>query len=170
MTSTPSRHLRVLSIDPCSKGFGFAVFEGPLLLLDWGVARVLGKGDEGFLARIEWMIDRYQPILIVLEGKKSRRGERSERRLERTAKLAESRRIPVTVVFPVAVRDVFNGAGPTKQDVAIAIAATFPELEMYLPRKRKPWMAEDERMNLFDAVALVLTAFATSPVLRSRVA
>ena len=34
----------------------------------------------------------------------------------------------------------------------------FPEIKRQAPPKRKPWMSEDERMNLFDAVALGVTA------------
>jgi len=47
----------------------------------------------------------------------------------------------------------------TKQEIAIAIAERFPELAPRLPRFRKPWMSEDYRMSIFDAVALALTFF-----------
>ena len=47
----------------------------------------------------------------------------------------------------------------TKQEIAIAIAERFPELAPRLPRSRKPWMSEDYRMSIFDAVALALTFF-----------
>ena len=46
-----------------------------------------------------------------------------------------------------------------KQEIAIAIAERFPELAPRLPRSRKPWMSEDYRMSIFDAVALALTFF-----------
>ena len=46
-----------------------------------------------------------------------------------------------------------------KQEIAIAIAERFPELAPRLPRFRKPWMSEDYRMSIFDAVALALTFF-----------
>jgi hypothetical protein len=37
------------------------------------------------------------------------------------------------------------------------IAKRFPEeLGSRLPPERKPWMSEDSRMNIFDAVALAL--------------
>ena len=46
-----------------------------------------------------------------------------------------------------------------KYEIAIAIAKRFPELTTRLPRFRKPWMSEDYRMSIFDAVALALTFF-----------
>jgi len=36
--------------------------------------------------------------------------------------------------------------------------AGFPELARFLPRERKPWMSEDERMRIFDAAALAWLA------------
>jgi hypothetical protein len=41
----------------------------------------------------------------------------------------------------------------------VAIAKRFPELAPRLPRFRKPWMSEDYRMSIFDAVAMALTLF-----------
>lgn len=43
-----------------------------------------------------------------------------------------------------------------KHDIAVAIADRFPELAPRLPRVRKPWMSEDYRMSIFDAVGLAL--------------
>jgi hypothetical protein len=49
-----------------------------------------------------------------------------------------------------------DGRG-TKHALAEIIAKRFPgELASRLPPKRKPWMSEDYRMSIFDAVALVL--------------
>ena len=55
---------------------------------------------------------------------------------------------------------IWAGSDATmKQEIAIAIAEHFPELAPRLPRSRKPWMSEDYRMSIFDAVALALTFF-----------
>jgi hypothetical protein len=68
----------------------------------------------------------------------------------------------VVTVTRESVRRLFAPTGTTKFEIALAITKTFPELASRLPRKRKPWMSEDERMNLFDAVAFALTALWTS--------
>jgi hypothetical protein len=39
------------------------------------------------------------------------------------------------------------------------IAKHIPAFERYIPPPRKPWMSEDPRMGLFDAVALGLVFF-----------
>ena len=45
----------------------------------------------------------------------------------------------------------------TLAEIAVAIANRFPDLAPRLPRFRKPWMSEDYRMTIFDAVALAVT-------------
>ena len=47
----------------------------------------------------------------------------------------------------------------TKYQIATTIAQWLPEFEPRLPPFRKPWMSEDYRMSIFDAVALALTFF-----------
>jgi hypothetical protein len=55
-----------------------------------------------------------------------------------------------------ALAERMDGRG-TKHALAEIIAKRFPEeLGSRLPPKRKPWMSEDSRMNIFDAVALAL--------------
>jgi hypothetical protein len=49
-----------------------------------------------------------------------------------------------------------DGCG-TKHALAEIIAERFPkELGFRLPPKRRAWMSEDSRMDIFDAVALAL--------------
>jgi len=63
---------------------------------------------------------------------------------------------------PASVRRIFRGSSPvTKHTIAEGIASHFPELTPKLPGLRKPWMSEDARMAIFDAVALALTGSLT---------
>jgi hypothetical protein len=73
--------------------------------------------------------------------------------------LAAERRIKVRAVAVRDVRRAFATVGATnKAAVAATLVERFPELAPYLPRRRKPWMSEDERMAIFDATALSVTA------------
>ena len=49
----------------------------------------------------------------------------------------------------------------TKQRVAEAISAVFPELEPLVPRPRKVFGNEEAQTQIFDAASLVLHAFGT---------
>lgn len=149
---------RILAIDPSTKGFGFAVLEGNDRLVDWGVAGLWSKSDEEFLTRLEAMVDRYRPAIIAVEDTSStRRGERAQRRIEAVVEYAELRDVHPILVSRSEVRSSLDlPTDATKHEAAARIAELFPELGTLLPPERKPWQSEDERMNVFDAVALAI--------------
>ena len=72
--SSPSytKDIRVLAIDPSTRGFGFAVLEGPNRLIDWGVKETKTDKKRRTLKLIEDIIDRYQPRVIVVEDYKGK--------------------------------------------------------------------------------------------------
>jgi len=167
MTHATPNAPRVLSIDPSIKGFGFAVMEGPEELIDWGLKIVKGNKNAECLKKVAQLIDHYNPDIIVVEDyqhKSSRRTPRVRRLLKAILALALTKRVKGNSVSRARVRTAFsqNSNGqPTKHFIANEIAKRFPELAPRLPRLRKPWMSEDERMSIFDAIAFALTMFQT---------
>jgi RNase H-fold protein (predicted Holliday junction resolvase) len=96
MRDSSANNKRVLAIDPYTKGFGFAVLEGPERLIDYGVKKVKGDKNCACLKKFAGLIERYQPEVIVLEnptGKGSRRGQRVKKLLKEILVLAASKRI-----------------------------------------------------------------------------
>ena len=161
MKNIRSKHFRILAIAPSSRGFGFAVLEGQETLVDWGVKSIKGDKNTGTIAKVEEMIVHYQPDVIVLEDhstKHSRRSARIQALSRRIIAFAKGRNVAVTVFSREQVRRVFFADGQgTKHALAEILAARFPEeLGCRLPPKRRPWMSEDYRMDIFDAVALAL--------------
>jgi hypothetical protein len=159
--STPTPPLRLLAIDPISRGFGFAVLEGPTALVDWGIRH--GANDpRAFLRRVRALIALYRPDVIVVEDCRdhgSRRRQRVRKVLQNLARLA-SAETEFCVISASVVRRIFGaGAVVTKHAVATAVAEHFPELAFRLPPKRKAWMTEDARMSIFGAVAFALTYY-----------
>jgi hypothetical protein len=146
---------RVLAVDPTGKGFGFAVLEGPELLVDWGVKRA--KDDRICLERVAALIIRYQPEVMVVERANApgcQRRLRARRLIENLLVLARDHRVRVRQVSRQSVQRYFGASRPaTKRQIALALVMRFPELGPYLPPERKPWMCENERMGIFDAVA-----------------
>jgi hypothetical protein len=165
MTDTSTPKTRVLSIDPTTKGFAFVVFEGPELLLDWGVSDVSPDRKNALcLTRIESLLSRYVPDVVVLEaydGKGSHR-RRRVRSLIRSIRRLATRKGFRSRAFPRAeIRRAFAALGKaTKHPIASEIARRFPELAPRLPQARKFYESEDERMSIFDAASLALTYFA----------
>jgi len=100
------------------------------------------------------------PNVIVTEDcgtKGSKRAPRIEALVKSLRALADRRKVRTVRLTRRKIRGVFfNGGLGTKYAIAELLAKRFPEeLGVRLPPKRRPWMSEDSRMAIFDAVALL---------------
>lgn len=149
-------HVRILAIDPAPKGFGFAVLEGRDRLIDWGVARVWAKSEMEFVARVDAMVTRYRPTLLTVpEIPDEPRRAKAARRV--AALLAQQGNLRVKIIF-VSRMQVKSALPGTKHERAVLVARHFPELQSWSPPPRRPWMTEDERIHIFEAVGLAMLA------------
>jgi hypothetical protein len=153
---------RLLAVDPFSRGVGFAVLEGPDNLIDFGLKRT-GRADNGRSMRmVETLIGRFNPDVLALEDWRaagSRRCGRVQQLLQRITTL-DMKGIRVRLIARHQLRRI--GRLPevcTKYGRACILVERFPELHPFLPPVRKPWMAEDDRMGIFDAAAFALACF-----------
>ena len=149
---------RVLGIDPTTKGFAYAVLEGPRVLVDWSVLHVRSPKHANALQRVSILIARFRPHLIAVEDMAgvTKRGARARDLIRGVEMLALTKRVQLRKISRGEVEAALGLEEATKYDIARAISERFPELAPRMPRIRKPWMSEDERMNVFDAVALAL--------------
>ena len=152
---------RVMALDPVSRGFGFAVFEGPDRLVDWGVIEVRQDKQLGCLAHVGRLLERLVPDVLVLENHKSRSSRRCPRvrqLLKAIRFLAATRAVTVVALAPRRVRKSYARLGARNKDQTAAIlAARFPGLDPWVPPARQLWMSEDARLGIFDAAAFALT-------------
>ena len=147
--------LRLLAIDLSAKGFGFVLLDARLGLLDWGFSPFRANDDDAFIDRVSVRIDRGRPTALVLENLSPNEGrETAIRRQGLACRLAKERRIGICQVSQKVVQGILGPA--TKIEMARILAARFPELISRFPRARLRWTSEDERMNIFDALALAL--------------
>jgi hypothetical protein len=154
----------ILAIDPTSRGFAFAVLEAPNFLVDWG-ERIVPAKTGGLLPRVDELLSRYEPDLLVIEDLAvpgARRRKRASKKIRSIELLALKRGLAAKRISRLGVIDAF-AAGKSKYDVALRLAEVFPALAERLPRKRKVWTTEDARMNIFDALG-----FAAAAVERAR--
>jgi hypothetical protein len=167
--------IRVLAIDPTTKGFAYAVFEGPSFLLDWGLTQVDPERKNTLcLERIEDLLKRYDPGVLALEacnGKGSRRASRVQALIRSIERLATRKRFRSRAFSRGEIRKAFDPAGKaTRKSIAVEIARRFPELSPRLPRfrtaprlpRQRVYDREVERMSIFDAAALAVTYFETN--------
>jgi hypothetical protein len=153
----------ILSIFPSVRGFGFALFQGAWIPLDWGFRHVQGNKNTRSLEKAGKLIDEFTPDVILLEdyaGAGSRRAPRIENLIEDIALLAKEKGIQVKRYSRSQIQECFaEYDATTKYEIATAISQNLPEFPPQLPPERKIWLPEDYRMSTFDAVSLIFTHF-----------
>jgi len=154
---------RALAIDPTSRGFGFAVLEGPGTLVDWGVRSVPRTPRKVAQGKLRELITLYRPDVLVVEDcttPSTRRRTRVRQLLDDLARMAKEAHLQTHRISVHQVHKLFAPKGrTTKHGIASAIAEHFPELSSRLPPERKIYMSEAERMAIFDATAFGLTYY-----------
>ena len=154
---------RILAIDLRPRRFGYAVFEGPRMLLDWGVSGYPPENHgESVVAgkRLAALLKVSSPSAIVVkrerwDSAKTNAGSRSL--AEAISNESSTRSIPICLLGQDELASTFlNLQCETKYEIASALTRIFPELFWKLPPKRQVWQPEHARMTMFDAVALGL--------------
>ena len=156
-----NKSVRILAIAPLTRGLGYAVMESPQQLVACGNKAVLKNKNARAMVWVEKFINHYQPDVLVLpdvNAKDTRRAPRIKTLHQRIGALARAHKLRLRLISNTQVRTHLLGqAQGTKQLVAERLAAKFPaELASRLPPKRRPWMSEDPRMDIFDAVGLAV--------------
>src|SRR5438876_5636955 len=114
MSRAYTKDIRGLAIDPSTRGFGFAVLEGPNRLIEWAVKETKGNKNAKSLKLIDDLIDRYQPNVIVVEdyeGKGSRRCRRIQTLIDGVSTLAAKRKLRVRSFSRAKVKQAFFESG-----------------------------------------------------------
>ena len=155
---------RILAFDPCHRGIGFVVLESGNRLVDCGVYRIANLQRDTVSCPLRSLILRYQPSHIVTEcteAAATRRGSRAKTIVEAVAAVGKESNSPVSRYSIAQVRVVFSRWKVGKKSARAAILVNnFPVLRMYLPPRRRPWMSEDPRMAIFDALSFAITHLA----------
>lgn len=153
----------VVGIDVTTKGLAYVFFENGRLI-DW---ESLGRREGGSdLALLDRIVDGCAADIVVIEDSDAdgcRLGPRARSVLRDIACHARARGLRVRPVPRGEVSAAWFARGKrNKQEVASAIAEVFPELAPLVPPPRRNFDPEAERINLFDALTLVLHLFGDS--------
>lgn len=153
----------MLGIYPNTRGFGFALFEGTLAPIDWGVFETRGNDiNRRCLQRIAVLLNHQEPDFLVLQDM-SEGGTLRERRIrdlnEAIFVLAETQGVRTASFSRKQVRQCFGHELVSKHMIAEIIGKRIPVFARLVPPMRRPWKSEHARMGLFDAAALVLTFY-----------
>ena len=154
----------VLAIHPTSRGFGWVLFEGPHIPVDWGIASAKVNRSAQCMTRFKKLLDQYQPSALVLErfdADDSRRGERIRELAQTMHGFASNHDMDTPIYGREEVSVAITGnKNANRHAVARAVSERLPVLRHRLPDARKLWQSEDNRQCLFDAAALGITHYA----------
>jgi hypothetical protein len=155
----------VLALRPFTRGVAFALFESPLSPVDWGIKEIRGgKQNARCAAAARNLMARFQPAVLVLPAHLPRSGNRAARLLHLIANHATGQSIEICRYSQADVQAAFKDVGATSRyEIAQAIAGQVHAFGPLLPKLRKTWANESDRMYLFDAAALAMAYFASLP-------
>lgn len=150
----------ILGIDPTKRGLAFVFFEYGELI-DWGT-RSAKSDPEAWLLVLGEILTTLAAEVVVLEDPDVQgcvRRPRIRTCLRAAASHAKGSDLVVLRVSRIRVRQAWKALGNrSKQSVAERLADDFPELGPLVPPPRKVFMDEDARLQIFDALTLVLAA------------
>lgn len=160
--SMTAHSTRILAIEVRRSRFGYALFEGPKRLLDWGASAVPRRltNSAALVAarkRVAAVLRNCRPDTVILRRQrrmKSGKGPASGTMLRAIQHETADQLLAVQFLSRKAIPHAFRAwSAATKQEVAEVLARIFPELLVRLPTKRKAWQPEHQGMIIFDAVA-----------------
>jgi hypothetical protein len=151
----------IMAFDARRAIFGYALFEGPMRLLDWGRGAIAASAtsDTALITgskHIGRILDLCHPDMIVVRyapsGQTSREGDGST--FKAILREAATRQIPVNALSRDEVRVALQVRREiSKHEINCLLAELFPELRPRLPPKRRVWQSERRVTAMFDAVA-----------------
>lgn len=163
MSRVPPPQGLVLALHPSYSGLGWVAFEGPFSPYDWGTVFASADKNAKCLRRLEHMLERFRPEILVLEafeGASLRRTARVQNFCRAAVALARERGHSVVVYTRRDVQACYATVGAmSRQEIADAVARQFECLRSLLPRKRRAWESESCQMSVFCAAALGLTHY-----------
>jgi len=155
---------RILAIDPGTRYMGVALLDGGKLVYH-GVKTLRHRGSpherlrEG-RAAVLTMIADFKPQILAVETAffaNNRNTALLNVLVDEIRAIGRMKGLRVAAYAPTTVKKRIAGDGrAAKHEVARAVAARFPELQVYLSQDRE-WQARYHG-NMFDAVALALVA------------
>jgi hypothetical protein len=151
----------MLAVYLTSRGFGYVVYKGLQRVVDWGIKDPRQDKDRAVMIGVKGLVDDYSPEILLLRECRRLKGSRNVKsRDRRILSLARREGIEVRRYSRRDIRATFASVeARNKYAIARVIVAQVPDLELWLPRPRRPWESEDPRINIFDAASLVYTHY-----------
>ena len=152
--TTEYRNVLAMAAASGKLGYVFLINGVPF---DWGASKEASGSPRQAFQYATKKIAYYRPELLVTElvSDESKKGQYSRSLINMIAKAAQE----ADIQWCLVARQQHY---PNKYQEAQALAERFPDLEATLPPRRHWWQTEDQRMIIFEALALGLSVVDTS--------
>ena len=151
----------VLALFPNVVGLGYVCLENPQTLLKAGIMKVRPMNNKKALHQVKDLVEIFNPKIVIIrdfDTNKPRKNKRIQELLNEISAYAKGKNIRTFQYSRQQIRDVFELHGATsKYEISKQIIKWFPALADHAPKKRKPWLPEDSKMGIFDAMVLAIT-------------
>jgi hypothetical protein len=153
MSKTPSR---ILAVEIRAGRLGYAAFETPNRLLDFGAAWFDSSATARL--RIASLLRIFRPSVLLLRKGSSHRSRKNTLR-KSVARIVRSEGRKLSISIALMTDRVFDAyfernSCRNKYNIAALLATWFPEIAWRLPPRRKFYEPEARAMLYFDAAAL----------------
>jgi hypothetical protein len=149
---------RIIAIDLRFRRSGFATFEGPRRLLEFGTIDIrLGEGKDSKSRLSDLIKLAAAKVVLVKKERWKNLMTRADAKplIDALTNQATAHSIRIRFLEQSALNSTFRNLGcETKADISTSLARIFPELIWKLPPKRRIWEPEHSRQTVFDAIAL----------------
>ena len=151
--------VRILGLVSTTRGFAFALTEGPRRLVTVGLRRV-PLNRKGAIKALDVVLRKSSPLFVAFEREMSRRKRHRGRRFATVVTTAiKAHGILLLDIDRRQTKALSDARRPTKWDIAAAVARMFPHIADRLPTSRKPWQSENDRIGIFMALAAAVAAW-----------
>jgi ribosomal protein L17 len=144
--------LKVLAFATATGRIGHVLLLGERLL-DWGISNHASKSPERAMKHAEKLITDFTPDVVVTEDipATSTKGQKTRQIKDAIASVAEC-----ATLLTIKAKHFQEFAN--KYEEAERLAARFPEMSPWVPKRRKLWDTEPRTTVLFEALALAIVA------------
>jgi hypothetical protein len=146
----PISERRILALSLDWQGFGFASFDGPNDLIDFGTRNFRRKVKIPLEAKTLLLLDANQPDVLVMATQTTAARKKIAAKIARVAK---AEKIPLVFISGADIRKAFAPVNESKYQIAHTIAQRYPELQFRLPSPRKSYQSEKFGITIFEAAA-----------------
>jgi len=150
----------ILALYPNRYGIGYALFNSPEELIEYGLSNVKAVNHKKTIKKIKEYISYFKPDVVVtrnINDLKKRKSKRIQKLIDAICFEARLQGLDIYSYSRGQIKETFKQfKACSKYQISLKVMEWFPELKHHAYPKRKDWMTENYNAGIFDAVSLAV--------------